>query len=1096
MTDTIVIDIVAEFKDKATPNVKKTQKAVNDLETSAKNLSKQKHSIRLGVKDEATTGIRKVMTTAKNWASRKWQSTISFVDKATTVIEKVNSAAKGFASKTFKATMSVVDKFTTPLTKLKNMLFSINSLITTVAAGLASKLVVAEPVSYADTMTTASIAFETMLGSPEASQKMMSDIMDFAKKTPFDTNGLISSTQQMMAFGFEADETLGYMEKIGNVMSAMGKGEEGIDSVTRALGQMRATGRVNAQDMMQLTSVGIKAWDYLAKGMGKSVADVRKMSEDGEIAAETAITHIMNGLSEFDGMMDKMSNRTVSGLWSNIKDTFQQSVVLDWGEGLQKGAIQGLVDMRDWLDRVEPLLQSAGTSLEKFGESASTAAFDLLNDALERLSDSLGSEEFKNADSLGEKISIVWDDVIWQPFSEWWESTGKPKLATKMAEFGEALGKGISNGMLALLGIDVTGTLDEGASIGASFAEGFASGFDGEAVGEAMLDAIKDVFASGGHGLLDLILPGDQGASTGNKIVGAGLAFGGASLLPKGIEGAKSLKSIIGSATKGKGVLGGLAKVGTSISGGSAAGGTAAAIGGGSILGGILGALGIGSGAHDIYQGATSEDSKTKKTEYITGASKIGMVGAGALAGGKIGAAIGSVGGPIGTGAGALIGAGVGGLGAILGGDKFGAWISDLTDEGGALNNMGKTVKNFFTKTIPEKWGEFWTGVGDFFTETVQPALSSAKEKVTTFFTETIPEKWSEFWEGVGDFFTETVPYALGYAAGKLTTFFTETLPEKWGELWDAIGTFFTETIPTWADTVWNDKIVPFFSEDVPAFFSTLWSTIKTFFTETLPLWAENTWNDNIVPFFTEDIPSFFSSLWTSIKTFFTETIPTWAGSIWNDKIVPFFTEDIPGFFSDIWDSVTGFFEESLPSIAGGIWGTIKGWFSSAKEWFGSVWDSVKGSFSSGFSAGSGEGVANNANGGFINGKTLSWLGEEGTPEVVIPLGSHRRGRAMDLWQRTGELLGVKPAYNALGGIVGATMSESTATSVPISSAHGGGNVKVDVGGVTISISTSGNSGDIVSEINAKQDEIAEIVAGALHKALEAQFSNTPLAAR
>ncbi|MBQ9128036.1 MAG: tape measure protein, partial [Thermoguttaceae bacterium] len=185
--------------------------------------------------------------------------------------------------------------------------------------------------------------------------------------------------------------------------SAMGKGEEGIDSVTRALGQMRSTGRVNAQDMMQLTSVGIKAWDYLAKGMGKSVAEVRKMSENGEIDANTAIKHIMSGLNEFDGMMDKMSNRTVKGLWSNIKDTFQQSIILDWGEGLQKGAINGLSEFKKWLDNIDPLLEKAGTSLSKLGESLSTSVFDFLNGAAKRFEEAVNTEEFANAD-LGGKI--------------------------------------------------------------------------------------------------------------------------------------------------------------------------------------------------------------------------------------------------------------------------------------------------------------------------------------------------------------------------------------------------------------------------------------------------------------------------------------------------------------------------------------------------------------------------------------------------------------------------------------------------------------------------------------------------------------------
>lgn len=50
--------------------------------------------------------------------------------------------------------------------------------------------------------------------------------------------------------------------------------------------------------------------------------------------------------------------------------------------------------------------------------------------------------------------------------------------------------------------------------------------------------------------------------------------------------------------------------------------------------------------------------------------------------------------------------------------------------------------------------------------------------------------------------------------------------------------------------------------------------------------------------------------------------------------------------------------------------------------------------------------VKKHANGGFIYGKTLSYIGEEG-PEAVIPLVGNRRRRGLKLWEQTGTKLGV-----------------------------------------------------------------------------------------
>jgi SLT domain-containing protein len=60
--------------------------------------------------------------------------------------------------------------------------------------------------------------------------------------------------------------------------------------------------------------------------------------------------------------------------------------------------------------------------------------------------------------------------------------------------------------------------------------------------------------------------------------------------------------------------------------------------------------------------------------------------------------------------------------------------------------------------------------------------------------------------------------------------------------------------------------------------------------------------------------------------------------------------------------------------------------------------------------------VSRNATGGMVNGRQLSWVGEEG-PEMIIPLIPSRRDRAMELYVQAGKMLGV--GEHAEGGIVG-----------------------------------------------------------------------------
>ncbi|MDE4542463.1 hypothetical protein [Thermoanaerobacterium sp. R66] len=266
-------------------------------------------------------------------------------------------------------------------------------------------------------------------------------------------------------------------------------------------------------------------------------------------------------------------------------------------------------------------------------------------------------------------------------------------------------------------------------------------------------------------------------------------------------------------------------------------------------------------------------------------------------------------------------------------------------------------------------------------------------------------------------------------------------MPRFFSDLWNGISTFFTSTLPTWASNVWNGHIVPFFTEDIPNFFGGIWSSISTFFTSTLPTWATDTWNNNIVPFFTQDIPNFFGGLWTGITTFFTSTLPSWATSVWENNIVPFFTQTIPGFFRNLWSSISGFFTQTLPTLAMNVWVSIKSFFTDTiPSFFGGLWDKVKSSFGAGYKAGKGSSIQEHAWGGIMTKPHMGIVAEDGA-ESLIPLSPSKRQRGLDLWQRTGELLGVR-AYED-GGIVGEEPDE-----IPVASATGKAsqNITIKVG--------------------------------------------------
>ena len=68
-------------------------------------------------------------------------------------------------------------------------------------------------------------------------------------------------------------------------------------------------------------------------------------------------------------------------------------------------------------------------------------------------------------------------------------------------------------------------------------------------------------------------------------------------------------------------------------------------------------------------------------------------------------------------------------------------------------------------------------------------------------------------------------------------------------------------------------------------------------------------------------------------------------------------------------------------------------------------------------------GVQKKANGGLVDSAELTWVGDEGYPEMIIPFAPHRRSRALELLSQTEDALGISKHAN--GGVVGGMLPSS-----------------------------------------------------------------------
>lgn len=216
----------------------------------------------------------------------------------------------------------------------------------------------------------ASIAFETMLG-PQKARSMLEDLADFAASTPFELQGLESSTQKLIAMGFKAEECIPLLTSIGDAASGLGAGQAGIDQITRALGQMNAKGKVSAEEMMQLTETGIPAWQYLADVISNGdIPTAMQMVTNGVVDADTAIQALQDGMNrDFGGMMSKQA-QTLTGVLSNMADAAQKPLMAIKDTDGYKDLTAALSDLTDSLG---PFVESLMPHLESALKSGANA---------------------------------------------------------------------------------------------------------------------------------------------------------------------------------------------------------------------------------------------------------------------------------------------------------------------------------------------------------------------------------------------------------------------------------------------------------------------------------------------------------------------------------------------------------------------------------------------------------------------------------------------------------------------------------------------------------------------------------------------------
>jgi tape measure domain-containing protein len=239
----------------------------------------------------------------------------------------VGSGAQAFQS-AMKTNIKAADTGSKALVKLgaaSGVAFSgvnlISGAVTSVASGIGN--FAANTVRLGAGLESVQANFTVFLKSADKANELLAELNKFAAATPFTQNEIFGNAEKLLGFGFAADEVTDTLRRLGDIS---GGSADKLNGLVLALGQVRAKGKVQSDELLQFAERGVPIFEALATALGTNVATAQELVTKGKVGfadLQKAIRTLTDEGGLFNGVLEKQS-QTFNGLFSTLTGNFEQ----------------------------------------------------------------------------------------------------------------------------------------------------------------------------------------------------------------------------------------------------------------------------------------------------------------------------------------------------------------------------------------------------------------------------------------------------------------------------------------------------------------------------------------------------------------------------------------------------------------------------------------------------------------------------------------------------------------------------------------------------------------------------------------------------
>ncbi|WP_417212403.1 tape measure protein, partial [Acinetobacter venetianus] len=301
--------------------------------------------------------------------------------------------------------------------------FAVNALVGAMAA-LGVGLGVKELAEAADSYAMLSAKIQQSTKDSGNFEQAMSGVHQIALQTnsTLDNTGTLFTRLNTVAKDMGKSQQFA-LEMTSTVTKAIQLGgsstQEAEAAVTQFIQAMQG-GVLRGEEFNSIMEGGYGLAEALAKGLGKTTGELRKMAENGELSAERVLAALAKQKAGVDAQYAELP-LTIGNALQKIATSWQILIgEMDQANGASATVAQWLSTLADNMSLLKPIIDDIGNGFTKFGAYLSDiydqGAIDSLKTALSSIYDTIKTL-FNTVLDVGRAFNDVFDDALSEVFS-------------------------------------------------------------------------------------------------------------------------------------------------------------------------------------------------------------------------------------------------------------------------------------------------------------------------------------------------------------------------------------------------------------------------------------------------------------------------------------------------------------------------------------------------------------------------------------------------------------------------------------------------------------------------------------------------------